>query len=74
MFEETGIEIGTLQLISVFSGKNFCKITKRDEFYPITIAYLCKDIKGGLLKADGIESLSVQFLILISYQRILAHL
>ncbi len=30
-------------------------------FYPITIAYLCKDIKGGLLKADGIESLNVQF-------------
>ena len=23
VFEETGIEIGTLQLISVFSGKNF---------------------------------------------------
>ncbi len=30
VFEETGIEIGTLQLISVFSGKEFfCKITKR---------------------------------------------
>ena len=29
VFEETGIEIGTLQLISVFSEKNFCKITKR---------------------------------------------
>ena len=75
VFEETGIEIGTLQLISVFSGKEFfVKLPNGDEFYPITIAYLCKDIKGGLLKADGIESLSVQFLILISYQRILAHL
>ncbi|HDR7785647.1 DNA mismatch repair protein MutT [Bacillus cereus] len=62
VFEETGIEIGTLQLISVFSGKEFfVKLPNRDEFYPITIAYLCKDIKGGLLKADGIESLSVQF-------------
>ena len=60
--EETGIEIGTLQLISVFSGKEFfVKLPNGDEFYPITIAYLCKDIKGGLLKADGIESLSVQF-------------
>lgn len=75
VFEETGVEIGTLQLISVFSGKEFfVKLPNGDEFYPITIAYLCKDIKGGLLKADGIESLSVQFLILISYQRILAHL
>ncbi len=62
VFEETGIEIGTLQLISVFSGKEFfVKLSNGDEFYPITIAYLCKDIKGGLLKADGIESLSVQF-------------
>ncbi|HFK1456719.1 TPA: NUDIX hydrolase [Bacillus cereus] len=62
VLEETGIEIGTLQLISVFSGKEFfVKLPNGDEFYPITIAYLCKDIKGGLLKADGIESLSVQF-------------
>ncbi|HHQ1470095.1 TPA: NUDIX hydrolase [Bacillus anthracis] len=62
VFEETGIEIGTLQLISVFSGKEFfVKLPNGDEFYPITIAYLCKDIKSGLLKADGIESLSVQF-------------
>ncbi|ONH00417.1 NUDIX hydrolase [Bacillus cereus] len=62
VLEETGVEIGTLQLISVFSGKEFfVKLPNGDEFYPITIAYLCKDIKGGLLKADGIESLSVQF-------------
>ena len=62
VLEETGIEIGTLQLINVFSGKEFfVKLSNGDEFYPITIAYLCKDIKGGLLKADGIESLSVQF-------------
>ncbi|AUD25703.1 NUDIX hydrolase [Bacillus cereus group sp. BC251] len=62
VFEETGVEIGTLQLISIFSGKEFfVKLPNGDEFYPITIAYLCKDIKGGLLKADGIESLSVQF-------------
>ena len=63
VFEETGIEIGTLQLISVFSGKIFVKLPNGDEFYPITIAYLCKDITGGTLKADGIESLHVQFLI-----------
>ncbi|ANS47803.1 MutT/nudix [Bacillus thuringiensis] len=37
------------------------KLTNGDEFYPITIAYLCKDITGGLLKADGVESLHVQF-------------
>lgn len=37
------------------------KLKNGDEFYPITIAYLCKDITGGLLKADGVESLHVQF-------------
>ncbi|OJD64523.1 NUDIX hydrolase [Bacillus sp. NH11B] len=62
VLEETGIEIGILQLVSVFSGKEFfVKLTNGDEFYPITIAYLCKDITGGLLKADGVESLHVQF-------------
>ncbi|AHA71640.1 MULTISPECIES: NUDIX hydrolase [Bacillus cereus group] len=62
VLEETGIEIGTLQLATVFSGKEFfVKLPNGDEFYPITIAYLCKDITGGLLKADGVESLHVQF-------------
>ncbi|TKH08691.1 NUDIX domain-containing protein [Bacillus wiedmannii] len=62
VLEETGIEIGSLQLISVFSGKEFfVKLPNGDEFYPITIAYLCKDITGGTLKADGFESLHVQF-------------
>ena len=62
LLEETGIEIGTLQLISVFSGKEFfVKLPNGDEFYPITIAYVCKDITGGTLKADGFESLHVQF-------------
>lgn len=62
VLEETGIEIGTLQLVSVFSGKEFfVQLPNGDEFYPITIAYLCKDITGGLLKADEAESLHVQF-------------
>lgn len=62
VLEETGIEIGSLQLISVFSGKKFfVQLPNGDEFYPITIAYLCKDLTGGTLKADGIESLHVQF-------------
>ncbi|PFV75810.1 DNA mismatch repair protein MutT [Bacillus sp. AFS059628] len=62
VLEETGLKIGSLQLISVFSGKEFfVKLPNGDEFYPITIAYLCKDITGGTLKADGFESLHVQF-------------
>ncbi|MDM5462339.1 NUDIX hydrolase [Bacillus cereus] len=62
VLEETGIEIGTLQLVSVFSGKEFfIQLPNGDEFYPITIVYLCRDIKSGSLKADGVESLHVQF-------------
>ncbi|MBJ8052977.1 NUDIX hydrolase [Bacillus cereus] len=62
VLEETGIEIGTLQLISVFSGEEFfVQLPNGDEFYPITIVYLCRDIKSGSLKADGVESLHVQF-------------
>ena len=62
VLEETGIEIGSLQLISVFSGKEFfVKLPNGDEFYPIIIAYLCKNITGGTVKADGLESLHVQF-------------
>ncbi|WP_410982419.1 NUDIX hydrolase [Bacillus cereus] len=62
VLEETGIEIGKLDLVGVFSGKEFfVKLPNGDEFYPITIAYMCKEIKGGILQADGTESLEVKF-------------
>ncbi|PEE38678.1 NUDIX hydrolase [Bacillus pseudomycoides] len=62
VLEETGIEIGKLNLVGVFSGKEFfVKLPNGDEFYPITIAYMCKEIKGGTLQADGTESLEVKF-------------
>ncbi|EOP55129.1 hypothetical protein IIW_01263 [Bacillus cereus VD136] len=51
-----------LNLAGVFSGKEFfVKLPNGDEFYPITIAYMCKEIKGGTLQADGTESLEVKF-------------
>ncbi|MBY0596017.1 NUDIX hydrolase [Bacillus bingmayongensis] len=62
VLEETGIEIGKLDLVGVFSGKEFfVKLSNGDEFYPITIAYMSKEIKGGILQADGTESLEVKF-------------
>ncbi|WP_017149703.1 NUDIX hydrolase [Bacillus bingmayongensis] len=62
VLEETGIEIGKLDLVDVFSGKEFfVKLSNGDEFYPITIAYMSKEIKGGILQADGTESLEVKF-------------
>ncbi|KAA0966253.1 NUDIX hydrolase [Sporosarcina sp. ANT_H38] len=62
VLEETGIEIGKLDLIGVFSGKqHFVKLPNGDEFYPVTIAYVSKEIKGGILKADGIETTEAKF-------------
>ena len=62
VLEETGIEIGKLDLVGVFSGKDhFVKLPNGDEFYPVTIAYVTKDIKGGVLKADGKETIEVRF-------------
>lgn len=62
VLEETGIEIGELDLVGVFSGKqHFVKLPNGDEFYPVTIAYISKEIKGGVLKADGEEILEAKF-------------
>lgn len=62
VLEETGIEIGKLDLVGVFSGKqHFVKLPNGDEFYPVTIAYISKEIKGGVLKADGQETTEAKF-------------
>lgn len=62
VLEETGLEIGKLDLAGVFSGKqHYVQLPNGDEFYPVTIAYVSKDIKGGVLKADGIETTEAMF-------------
>ena len=62
VLEETGLKIGKLHLINVFSGKqHFVKLPNGDQFYPVTVAYLCKDIEGGHLKADGEETTAAKF-------------
>ena len=64
VLEETGLEIGKLELVGVFSGKqHFVKLPNGDEFYPVTIAYVTKEITGGILKADGdgIETMEAKF-------------
>ena len=60
--EETGLEIGKLDLVGVISGKeHFVKLPNGDEFYPVTIAYVSKEITGGSLKADGRETTDAKF-------------
>lgn len=45
-----------------FSGKqHFVKLPNGDEFYPVTVAYISKEIKGGKLKADGDETTDANF-------------
>lgn len=62
VFEETGVEIGQLELVGVFSGKQyFVTLPNGDQFYPVTIAYICKDIKNKTITIDGIESIDAQF-------------
>lgn len=62
VFEETGLEIGRLDLAGVFSGKeHHVKLPNGDEFYPVTIAYISTEMKGGVLQADGQETTEAKF-------------
>lgn len=62
VLEETGLEVGKLELVGVFSGKqHFMKLPNGDEFYPVTIAYVTKEITQGILKADGKETIEAKF-------------
>jgi ADP-ribose pyrophosphatase YjhB (NUDIX family) len=62
VLEETGLEIGKLNLVGVFSGKQHHVILPNgDEFYPVTVAYVSKEILGGVLKADGVETTEARF-------------
>ncbi|MEH7418620.1 NUDIX domain-containing protein [Neobacillus drentensis] len=62
ILEETGMNIGDLQLIGVFSGKSyFTKLPNGDEYFPITIAYVTEDIRSGELTPDDIEVQKAQF-------------
>lgn len=62
VLEETGVEIGQLQLVDVFSGEQYYrKLDNGDEFYPVTIAYISKDIKNSSIKIDGKETMDAGF-------------
>ncbi|PPA72508.1 NUDIX hydrolase [Jeotgalibacillus proteolyticus] len=60
--EETGVEIGRLNLIGVLSGKEyFVELPNKDQFYAVTVVYYSREILGGELQADGIEGTDAQF-------------
>lgn len=61
VLEETGLVLGELEFIDVFSGpRNFTKAPNGDEFYTVTIAYSTHEFSGELT-IDKSESLDFQF-------------
>lgn len=59
--EETGLEIGKLELVDVFSGPEFyLKVANGDELYSVTAVYVSDDIKGELV-IDYVESIDLKY-------------
>lgn len=55
--EETGLDLGALTLLGVWSGAGtLCRVKNGDEFYAVTAAYRAEDWSGTLRAPDG-ESL-----------------
>lgn len=61
VYEETGLTLGKLYLIDVFSGPgSFIKVPNGDEFYAVTIAYYTDEAKGEL-RIEEAESLELKY-------------
>jgi 8-oxo-dGTP pyrophosphatase MutT (NUDIX family) len=59
--EETGLTIGKLRLLGVFSGPEYYfKVSNGDELYSVTAVYVTNDSTGNI-KIDKTESIDFQF-------------
>ncbi|MFD1738049.1 NUDIX hydrolase [Bacillus salitolerans] len=59
--EETGLDIGELELLGVFSGPDYyLKLPNGDELYSVTAVYLAHESKGTI-KMDRNESIDLQY-------------
>ncbi|MFC5604514.1 NUDIX hydrolase [Sporosarcina koreensis] len=62
VLEETGMQIGKMELVTVVSGpQTHTVLNNGHEYYSVTIVYATDDIRGGNLKADGVETSEVGF-------------
>ncbi|WP_262173606.1 NUDIX hydrolase [Saccharococcus sp. Marseille-Q5394] len=62
VLEETGIQIGKMDLVTVVSGaQTHTVLNNGHEYYSVTIVYATDDIRGGELLADGVETSEVGF-------------
>lgn len=61
VFEETGLTLGQLRLINVYSGpQNYVIAKNGDEFYAVTIAYSTNVFEGKFV-TDSAESIQFEF-------------
>ncbi|WP_407268314.1 NUDIX hydrolase [Radiobacillus sp. PE A8.2] len=61
VFEETGLIVKNLRLLSVFSGADYYfRVSNGDELYSVTAVYYTKDISGDM-KIDYSESEKMQY-------------
>ncbi|WP_113930271.1 NUDIX hydrolase [Bacillus sp. P14.5] len=61
VLEETGLEVGNLELINVYSGKKYFIVAANgDQFYSVTAAYNTADVSGDL-KVDEAESIQCKY-------------
>ncbi|TMV44995.1 NUDIX hydrolase [Paenibacillus mesophilus] len=61
VLEETGLEVGELRLIDVFSGpQSFMTAPNGDEFYAVTIAYSTREVHGDMV-IDLSESMDFRY-------------
>ncbi|WP_406944287.1 NUDIX hydrolase [Halobacillus sp. SY10] len=59
--EETGLQLGELRLLDIFSGEDyFFKVSNGDELYSVTAVYRAVDYEGRV-EVDGDESREVTF-------------
>lgn len=62
VLEETGIQTGQMELVTIVSGaQTHTVLNNGHEYYSVTIVYATDDIRGGELKADGVETSEVGF-------------
>ncbi|MCM1991873.1 NUDIX hydrolase [Oceanirhabdus seepicola] len=62
VFEETGLTVGKLNLIDIFSGEgSYIKVPNGDEFYAVTVAYYTNEFSGEF-NMDESESLDFSFI------------
>lgn len=62
VFEETGLKLGAMKLLGVYSGQNyFCRAANGDEYYTVVISYVTDEYFGEPVVHDD-ESLQFQWL------------